>query len=57
VDDLPAWINAHGTRLRVVPPDTRPLACGDVGVGALAPLDAILAVVQSRLGVFGEDSD
>jgi phosphopantothenoylcysteine decarboxylase len=44
-DDLPDWINAHAARLRVVAPVSRRLACGDVGVGALAPLEQIAAVV------------
>jgi phosphopantothenoylcysteine decarboxylase len=48
-DDLVGWINAHCRLLRVVPPGSRRLACGDVGVGALAPLDQIAAAVQSRL--------
>jgi phosphopantothenoylcysteine decarboxylase len=48
-DGVVGWINAHCRLLRVVPPGSRRLACGDVGVGALAPLDQIAAAVQSRL--------
>jgi phosphopantothenoylcysteine decarboxylase len=44
------WINGHAERLRVVPPASKRLACGDVGVGALAELDAIAAVVAATLG-------
>jgi phosphopantothenoylcysteine decarboxylase len=48
-DEVVGWINTHCRLLRVVPPGSRRLACGDVGVGALAPLDSIAAAVQSRL--------
>jgi phosphopantothenoylcysteine decarboxylase len=48
LDDLLDWINVHCPRLKIVAPDSRQLACGDVGVGAMAALDHILAVVQSR---------
>jgi phosphopantothenoylcysteine decarboxylase len=34
-------------RLRIVAPEDRQLACGDVGVGAMAALDRIAEVVQS----------
>src|SRR5579875_3355748 len=47
LDDLLNWINAHCPRLRIVAPEDRRLACGDVGVGAMAALDTIAAVVQS----------
>jgi phosphopantothenoylcysteine decarboxylase len=43
------WINKHGKPLRVVPPVSKRLACGDVGVGALAPLEEIVAAVQAAL--------
>src|SRR6185312_1463254 len=36
LDDLAQWINANCVRLRLVAPVSRTLACGDVGVGALA---------------------
>jgi phosphopantothenoylcysteine decarboxylase len=49
VDELPEWINGHCPCLRIVAPADRRLACGDVGVGAMADLDAIIAVVQSVL--------
>jgi phosphopantothenoylcysteine decarboxylase len=49
VEELPAWINAQSSRLRIVAPEDRRLACGDVGVGAMAALDAIMAVVQAVL--------
>jgi phosphopantothenoylcysteine decarboxylase len=43
------WINKNGKSLRVVPPVSKRLACGDVGVGALAPLVEIGAAVQAAL--------
>ena len=49
-DDLVDWINARCPRLRVAAPDSRRLACGDVGVGALADPDALAALVQALLG-------
>jgi phosphopantothenoylcysteine decarboxylase len=41
-----AWINGHCPNLRIVPPQTKRLACGDVGIGAMADLDAILETVR-----------
>src|SRR3954447_26870483 len=32
IETLPEWINAHTKRLRIVPPESRRLACDDVGV-------------------------
>jgi phosphopantothenoylcysteine decarboxylase len=49
LDDLPAWINEHCPHLRLAAPESRRLACGDVGVGAMAALDAIMASVDSIL--------
>jgi phosphopantothenoylcysteine decarboxylase len=43
------WINLTGAKLRIVPPVTKRLACGDVGVGALASPDEILATVRSLI--------
>jgi phosphopantothenoylcysteine decarboxylase len=43
LEKLLDWINANCPRLRIVAPEDRPLACGDVGVGAMATMDAILA--------------
>jgi phosphopantothenoylcysteine decarboxylase len=48
-DELPVWINAHCPRLRIIAPEDRRLACGDVGVGAMAAMETILGVVQSLL--------
>lgn len=43
------WINANRPRLRVVAPESRALACGDVGIGAMAGLDAIVYAVNEML--------
>ncbi len=53
-DDLVDWINARCPRLRVAGPENRRLACGDVGVGALADPEAVVAVVQSLLDGGGQ---
>jgi phosphopantothenoylcysteine decarboxylase len=45
LEELPAWINAHCPHLRVVAPVSRILACGDEGVGALAPIEQIVSAV------------
>jgi phosphopantothenoylcysteine decarboxylase len=44
---LMAWINATCPQLRVVPPQSKRLACDDVGVGAMADLEQIVAAVRS----------
>jgi phosphopantothenoylcysteine decarboxylase len=48
-DDLVDWINAQRRGLRVAPPASRRLACGDVGVGALADPDELADLVASLL--------
>jgi phosphopantothenoylcysteine decarboxylase len=47
--DLLDRINAACPRLRVVPPQSKRLACDDVGMGALASLDDIAGALQSLL--------
>ncbi len=42
-------INAAGGPLRVVAPESKELACGDVGTGALAAVDRIVTVVGQIL--------
>jgi phosphopantothenoylcysteine decarboxylase len=49
LDDVVDWINAHCPRLRIVAPESRQLACGDVGVGAMAALESIAEMVQVLL--------
>lgn len=39
-------INGIDQKLRIVPPQSKRLACGDVGVGAMAPLPEILDAVR-----------
>jgi phosphopantothenoylcysteine decarboxylase len=50
LDDLPDWINARAPRLRIAAPVSKRLACGDVGIGGLAPLEDVVALVQALLG-------
>lgn len=45
LDELPAWINTHCRKLRLVAPESRTLACGDVGVGAMAAVERLVAAV------------
>jgi phosphopantothenoylcysteine decarboxylase len=52
--DLPGlleWINESCPRLAVAPPQNKRLACDDVGVGAMASLETILAAVARLLNV------
>ena len=46
---LIAQINDRSKTLRIVPPVTKALACGDVGVGALAEVGDIVAAVNDVL--------
>jgi phosphopantothenoylcysteine decarboxylase len=50
-DELLDWINGHCPRLRIVPPEDRRLACGDVGVGAMANVETIADRVRALLNV------
>jgi phosphopantothenoylcysteine decarboxylase len=50
-ESLLDWMNQHCRRLRVVPPISKRLACGDVGVGAMAAVDMIVAAVQGACAV------
>jgi phosphopantothenoylcysteine decarboxylase len=45
--ELANWMNAHCPSLRVVPPQSKRLACDDVGIGAMARLEDIMDVVQA----------
>jgi phosphopantothenoylcysteine decarboxylase len=40
------WVNAACPRLRLVPPQNKRLACGDVGVGAMAEVADLVAAVR-----------
>jgi phosphopantothenoylcysteine decarboxylase len=48
--DLVDWINRICPRLRIVPPQSKRLFCGDVGVGAMAELHDIVAAVNESVG-------
>jgi phosphopantothenoylcysteine decarboxylase len=50
---LIAQINDRSRTLRVVPPITKELACGDVGVGAMAEVPAVVAAVGEILARAG----
>jgi phosphopantothenoylcysteine decarboxylase len=48
-EDVVAAINAAAGALRVVAPESRELACGDVGMGALATPERIVNMVGEQL--------
>jgi phosphopantothenoylcysteine decarboxylase len=48
-DGLVAWLNERCPRLHVVPPQSKRLACGDVGVGALAGPEYLVGAVRMML--------
>ena len=47
LDDLVARINQQCPRLRIVAPQSKRLACGDVGVGGLAEIAEIVEAVAA----------
>jgi phosphopantothenoylcysteine decarboxylase len=49
LDALMDWINHHCPLLQINAPEDRRLACGDVGVGAMAAVDSIAEQVQMLL--------
>jgi phosphopantothenoylcysteine decarboxylase len=48
-DALVDWLNANCRNLYMVPPIEKELACGDVGIGAMAEVPTIVTAVQSVL--------
>lgn len=46
LDDLVIWINHACPRLRLIAPQTKRLACGDVGVGAMAAVEEVVSTVN-----------
>ncbi len=46
---LSSWINDHCTNLRVIAPQEKELACGDVGTGAIAETSQIVHVIETAL--------
>ena len=49
LDGVLAWINRTCPRLRVVPPVSKRLACGDIGMGGLAEVADIVTTVEGLL--------
>lgn len=49
VDELVAWVQKHGKTMHIVGPISKKLACGDIGMGAMAEVktlvDAVLALL------------
>jgi phosphopantothenoylcysteine decarboxylase len=48
-EQLITQINARAQRLQIVPPITKELACGDIGIGAMAEVHTILAAATCLL--------
>jgi phosphopantothenoylcysteine decarboxylase len=48
-DDVLSSINAAAARLRIVGPQSKRLACGDIGMGGLAEVADIVATVKKSL--------
>lgn len=46
LDDAPAVFASHAPEIILVPPQAKRLACGDVGVGAMAEVTEIAEVVR-----------
>jgi phosphopantothenoylcysteine decarboxylase len=46
---LIAQLNERSPTLHVVPPIEKPLACGDIGIGGIADVQAIVLAVQTML--------
>ena len=46
-ETLVQQINDRAKNLKIVPPISKLLACGDIGVGAMAEVDAVVAGVES----------
>jgi phosphopantothenoylcysteine decarboxylase len=49
LDTLAAWLNEHCPRLQLIAPQSKRLACGDIGMGAMAEVRDIVAAVQDCL--------
>lgn len=49
-DQLIDWINSQDLGVRIVEPIEKNLACGEIGMGAMAEVDAILDAVNLALG-------
>jgi phosphopantothenoylcysteine decarboxylase len=49
LEGLVSWINQTCPRLRVVPPQSKELACGDVGMGAMADVGVIVRAIGDML--------
>jgi phosphopantothenoylcysteine decarboxylase len=49
-DQLINWINGQGHGVRIVGPIEKNLACGEIGMGAMAEVEAILQTVNHATG-------
>jgi phosphopantothenoylcysteine decarboxylase len=49
LDRVIEWINQNCPTLRIVSPQSKRLACGDVGIGAMAALEEITSAVNAAI--------
>ncbi len=49
LEELLDWINKSCPKLHIVPPVSKRLACGDVGVGAMAAVTEIVKAVEEQI--------
>jgi phosphopantothenoylcysteine decarboxylase len=49
-----AQINSRSKSFRVVAPQSKELACGDVGIGAMAEVKAIVGAIEELLAAGGK---
>ena len=52
---LPAVFARHAPRIVLIPPQAKRLACGDIGVGAMAEVTHIAEVVRLWAVVLGPE--
>jgi phosphopantothenoylcysteine decarboxylase len=57
LDAVTEWINGRCPRLRVVGPQSKRLACGDVGVGAMADVADVVAAIGHLVPAFAPGLD
>jgi phosphopantothenoylcysteine decarboxylase len=49
LEEFMDWINQNCPKLRIVPPVSKRLACGDIGVGAMAAVPEIVKAVEEQI--------
>lgn len=44
-----SWINSHLAKIRIIPPAEKKLACGDIGMGAMAEISEICRTMREMV--------